>query len=72
MRPYTTSDGCHIPEGSWIATPQSPMMRDASLIPRAKDFEGFRFLDTGTGSSQTRLTHPSHSFLFWGSPKNAW
>jgi cytochrome P450 len=72
MQSYTTSDGCYIPKGNWIASPQSPMMRDQNLIPRAKEFDGFRFLDTETGSSRARLTHPSQSFLFWGSAKNPW
>ncbi|PVH97347.1 cytochrome P450 [Periconia macrospinosa] len=70
MHSYTSSDGYHIPKGNWIASPQSPIMRDENLIPRAKEFDGFRFLDKEMVSARARLTHPSQSFLFWGPAKN--
>lgn len=72
MVPYTTSDGHHIPTGNWLAIPQLSLMRDESVWPRAKVFEGFRFVDEKSGTSESRLTHPSYEFPFWGSIHHAW
>ena len=72
MVSYTTSDGHHIPSGNWLAIPQLSLMRDEKIWPHAKDFDGFRFVDEKTGTSVTRLTHPSYEFPFWGSIHHAW
>ncbi|MCJ1400968.1 hypothetical protein MMC11_004179 [Xylographa trunciseda] len=72
MVPYTSPDGCLIPAGNWIAIPQLSLMRDESVWPRALTFEGFRFVDEKHGTSESRLTHPSYEFPFWGSIRHAW
>lgn len=72
MVPYTTRDSHHIPTGNWLAIPQLSLMRDESIWPRAKVFEGFRFVDEKSGASESRLTHPSYEFPFWGSIHHAW
>lgn len=71
MVPYTSPDGYHIPTGNWLAIPQLSLMRDESIWPRALAFEGFRFVDEN-GMSESRLTHPSYEFPFWGSIRHAW
>lgn len=72
MVPYISPDGYHIPAGNWIAIPQIPLMRDENLWPRALDFEGFRFVNEKDGTSESRLTHPSYEFPFWGSIRHPW
>ncbi|EFQ99667.1 hypothetical protein MGYG_02680 [Nannizzia gypsea CBS 118893] len=71
MVPYTMEDGCHIPAGHWIAIPQLALMRDEKIWPNGKEFEGFRFVDEQGDASESRFTHPSHEFPFWGSIKHA-
>lgn len=72
MVPYTFPDGHHIPTGNWLAIPQLSLMRDESIWPCALAFEGFRFVDEKKGTSESRLTHPSYEFPFWGSIRHAW
>lgn len=71
MVPYTSSDGYHIPTGNWLAIPQVSLMRDEKVWPRGKTFEAFRFVDEKNGTSESRLTHPSYEFPFWGSIRHA-
>lgn len=70
MTPYTTSDGVHIPSGNWLAIPQIALMRDETIWSHAKDFDGFRFVDKNH-SSESRWTHPSYEYPFWGSIRHA-
>ena len=72
MVPYTSPEGYSVPTGNWLAVPQISLMRDEKLWPRASSFEAFRFVDEKDGTSESRLTHPSHEFPFWGSIKHAW
>lgn len=72
MVPYTAPDGYHVPTGNWLAIPQLSFMRDESIWPRALAFEGFRFVDKKDGTSESRLTHPSYDFPFWGSIRHTW
>lgn len=72
MVPYTAPEGYHVPIGNWLAIPQLPLMRDENIWLRASAFEGFRFVNEKDGTSDSRLTHPSHKFPFWGSIRHAW
>ena len=72
MVPYTSPDGYHVPTGNWLTVPQLSLMRDESIWPRALAFEGFRFVNDTSGTSKSRLTHPSYEFPFWGSIRHAW
>ena len=72
MVPYTSSEGYHVPIGNWLAIPQFSLMRDESIWPRVLAFEGFRLVDKEHGMSESRLTHPSYEFPFWGSIQHAW
>jgi len=72
MVPYTSPDGYHIPTGNWLAIPQLSLMRDDNIWPRASAFEGFRFVNQKDGMSESRFTHPSFEFPFWGALRHAW
>lgn len=72
MVPYTSPKSYHVPTGNWLAIPQLSLVRDESIWPRALAFEGFRFVDGKNGTSESRLTHPSYEFPFWGSIRHAW
>lgn len=72
MVPYTSPDGIRIPTGNWVAIPQASVMRDVKAWSNADSFEGFRFVDGPEGSSESRLTHPSYDFPFWGAIRHAW
>lgn len=45
-------------------------MRDERIWSNAKEFEGFRFVDQNH-SSESRWTHPSYEYPFWGSIKHS-
>ena len=72
MVPYDSPDGYHVPAGNWLAIPQISLMRDEQSWPHASTFDAFRFVDEKNGTSESRLTHPSHEFPFWGSIRHAW
>ena len=72
MAPYTSPSGYHIPTGNWLAIPQLSLMRDERIWSRAFAFDGFRFVNEKDGTSNSRLTHPSYEFPFWGSIRHAW
>ncbi|KAL6714316.1 hypothetical protein ACLMJK_007739 [Lecanora helva] len=72
MTSYTTPNGHHIPAGNWVAIPQASLMRDENIWPRASHFEGFRFVNEEKGTSESRFTHPSYEFPFWGAIQHAW
>ncbi|KAL7626880.1 hypothetical protein AAE478_003654 [Parahypoxylon ruwenzoriense] len=43
LRPYTFVNGLHIPRGTVIFTPNSPLFEDERFYKDAKRFDGFRF-----------------------------
>ncbi|KAL8771386.1 MAG: hypothetical protein Q9203_004991 [Teloschistes exilis] len=78
MTPFTFSDGTHVPVNNWIVVPQQCMMKDPEHYPRPETFDGFRFVqprgggeEGGVAGSESRLSHPSWRFPFWGSVKQA-
>ncbi|KAI4230118.1 MAG: hypothetical protein LQ349_006290 [Xanthoria aureola] len=71
MSQYISPEGVIVPAGNWVAVPQLPLMRDAGIWPKGGGFDGFRFVQ-GDGRSDSRLTHPSLEFPFWGSIRHAW
>lgn len=74
MSAFTFSDGTHIPANNWVVVPQQAQMKDPSYYPDPEKFNGFRFIhEQGKdASSESRLSHPSWRFPFWGSVKQAW
>ena len=74
IAPYTFSDGTYVPANNWIVVPQQVQMRDPANYADPETFDCFRFVKQGKGgtSSESRLSHPSWRFPFWGSVKQAW
>lgn len=83
MKPYTFSDGIHVPAGNWITVATKSILRDPTLYPNAEQFNGLRFAQasaqtTGNGESNSdpkkpnRFTETSSSYPFWGIGKHAW
>jgi hypothetical protein len=83
MHDYTTSSGAHIPSGNWLAIPQIALMRDERIWSGGSDFQPFRFVTSSPNSSnpsdtnsetavsESRWTHPSYEYPFWGSIRHA-
>ncbi|GIK05238.1 hypothetical protein Aspvir_009342 [Aspergillus viridinutans] len=43
LKPYTFCNGLHVPRGSFIFTPNSPLFEDEQFYKDPKRFDGFRF-----------------------------
>lgn len=43
MKPFTFKNGVHLQEGSWIFTPNSPLLEEDRFYEHASRFDGFRF-----------------------------
>ncbi|KJZ71108.1 hypothetical protein HIM_09527 [Hirsutella minnesotensis 3608] len=43
LKPYTFSNGLHVPEGTYIFTPNSPLLEDTRYYNDPSVFDGFRF-----------------------------
>ncbi|KOS19885.1 Ent-kaurene oxidase [Escovopsis weberi] len=43
LKPYTFSNGLHVPTGSVIYTPNSPLFEDERFYPDPQVFDGYRF-----------------------------
>src|SRR4051812_21592141 len=74
MKPFTFSDRKHVPANNWVVVPQQAQMKYFLHYPEPEKFNGFRFAQ-GQGndaSSESRLSHPSWCFPFWGSVTQAW
>lgn len=77
MHDYTTSSGAHVPSGNWLAIPQIALMRDEAIWSGGSNFDGFRFVNPDSKSdskdavSESRWTHPSYEYPFWGSIRHA-
>lgn len=72
MSPFTFSDGTYVPADNWICVPQQAPMTDPTIYPKPNTFDGFRFVVDETARSESRLTHSSWAFLFWGSVRQSW
>ena len=74
LSPFTFSDGVHVPSGNWVCVPQQALMQDPANYPDPMTFDGFRFANgkDGNTTSESRFSHPSWRFPFWGSVKQAW
>ncbi|KAL9134458.1 MAG: hypothetical protein Q9175_004360, partial [Cornicularia normoerica] len=73
LSPFTFSDGVHVPSGNWVCVPQQALMQDPAIYPDPMIFDGFRFANgkDGNATSDSRFSHPSWRFPFWGSVKQA-
>ena len=74
MTPFTFSDGTYVPTNNWLTVPQQALMKDPANYDNPEVFNGFRFVKENEemAESESRLSHPSWRFPFWGSVKQAW
>lgn len=70
IRPYTFSDGSHVPTGNWVCIPQRAIQRDPALYERSTEFDGFRFIQDN--SKAKAFIDIDSSFPFWGMGRSAW
>lgn len=78
-KPFTFSDGVHIPKGNIIGIPQNATMRDSSLYAKPNEFDAWRFMPTSSEENDNdshkgshRFSHPAPTFPYWGSVKQGW
>lgn len=69
MSPFTFADGTYVPKNNWVCVPHLPLMTDPATYPDPETFNGFRFVGKDGVSSDSRFSHTSWSFPYWGSVK---
>jgi hypothetical protein len=74
MRPFTFSDGSHIPAGNLVAIPQKVIMRDPERYQNPDNFDPYRYIPekTGADTATTKYTDVNWNYTFWGSPRKSW
>ena len=72
MSPFTFADGTHVPKDNWVCVPHLPLMTDPATYPDPDTFDGFRFVSKDGTDPQSRFSHTSWSFPYWGSVKQGW
>jgi cytochrome P450 len=73
MRPFTFSDGSHIPAGNLVAIPQKVIMRDPERYQNPDNFDPYRYIPekTGADTATTKYTDVNWNYTFWGSPRKS-
>lgn len=75
MKPFTFSDGSHVPAGNIICVPQQALMQDGRYYREPAKFDAFRFVVPEAQHPDepvTKYTDVTSSFPFWGASKKAW
>lgn len=80
LKPYTFSDGTHIPEGTFLYAGASEMHFDPVHYPEGEHFDGFRFANLrqqqggdryNKEGSRYQLATATSDYLAWGYGRNA-
>nr|AGN73102.1 P450 monooxygenase-like protein [Epichloe aotearoae] len=74
LKPYTFSNGLHVPEGTYIFTPNSPLLQDERYYKDPQVFDGFRFArmrDDPKLKSSSPLTATSETSMHFGIGRHA-
>lgn len=79
LRPYTFSDGTHIPEGTFVFAGASAMHFDPKHYRNGDRFDGFRFANLGQQrgggtnkeGSRYQLVTTTSDYLVWGYGRRA-
>nr|BAM84048.1 cytochrome P450 monooxygenase [Tolypocladium album] len=74
LKPYTFSNGLHVPKGSFIFTPNSPLFEDEQFYEDAKRFDGLRFArmrDDPKRKSDSPMTATSEYSMHFGIGRHA-
>lgn len=74
LKPFTFSDGSHVPAGNLVAIPQKVVMRDPERYKDPERFDPYRFMPESIDgeAATTRYTDVNYNYTFWGSPRKAW
>lgn len=74
VKPFTFSDGSHIPAGNLVAIPQKVVMRDPERYKDAESFDPYRYMPEGVNvdAATAKYTDVNWNYTFWGSPRKAW
>lgn len=74
LKPYTFSNGLHIPQGTYIFTPNSPLLQDERFYSDPNRFDGLRFARMRNDVKQRAscpLTATSEHSMHFGIGRNA-
>ncbi|CAG8954817.1 hypothetical protein HYFRA_00004743 [Hymenoscyphus fraxineus] len=74
LKPFTFSDGSHIPAGNLVSIPQRVVMQDPESYPEPHIFNPFRFMQTSADEDTptTKYADVNWKYTFWGSPRKSW
>lgn len=81
LKPYTLSDGTHLPVGSMVACNSSAAHFNEETYEKADEFDGFRFANkivtenedgTETLNLRRQMVATSHEYLPFGHGRHAW
>jgi cytochrome P450 len=77
LKPFTFSDGTHIPVGVTVSVASRSLHLDEDLYPNAKEFNAFRFSDKadeeGEGESMRhQIVNTGTNFVPFGHGRHAW
>ena len=66
-KPFTFSDGHHVPAGEGVEFNQHAHFNDPALYPDPKEFDPMRFFDKGKS-----IVDIGYEWSFWGVPRHIW
>lgn len=73
LKPFTFSNGAHVPAGNLVAVPQQAVMRDEKNYRYPERFDAFRFYTSKDSNVPAiKYTDVSWEYPFWGSPSHPW
>lgn len=75
LKPFTFSDGTHLPEGAFVSVAAQSTHSDGSSYPNADTFDAFRFSDMraseGEGTKHSFVT-TGVDYIPFGHGRHAW
>lgn len=74
LKPFTFSDGSHVPAGNLVAVPQRVVMRDPARYENPDTFNPYRYMQNSNNpdAPTTKFADVNWNYTFWGSPRKAW
>ncbi|CAG8975096.1 hypothetical protein HYALB_00008936 [Hymenoscyphus albidus] len=73
LKPFTFSDGSHIPAGNLVSIPQRVVMNDPARYTSPQKFDPLRYMKSRTDPSAatTKYADVNWDYTFWGSPRKS-
>jgi cytochrome P450 len=75
LKPFTFSDGTHIPVGATISAASRSMHYDNDIYPNAEVFNAFRFLDKSDEEGESmkyQSVTTGSNYIPFGHGRHAW